>query len=1677
MADEYTPREKRVDPGTTPPSGGEIGVPSQPDGVGSNIRFQQQGPLGTTPETRSDEERMESYNAAIEAAKARVGKSTGIQTTQQVKETNKNIEQTKQQVARDLETKKQALTQLQTYYTNLDKIPHVSDETMHIVRGQISAKQSEIAELEKNRSAVDRLYSQSTKQVVQKVEQERIMSVGQQQKESALEAHKRLGSQVETRNVGGATVLVSAMSPQVEKVTRTPITSRGPSVLTSLTDVKAAENLGYGTLSISQKQPVETVSPKFRSVDMVTPVTLQEQQQKEFLSYAKEAGYKYIYKKTETGYEKIPLSQATIELAKSQDAQYVLLPKIPKDSAVLTTLNTTGPEVIFLSTKQEVEKYPTSGKEKQDFPKSYKSTDITPKNVFEGFYKGGVLPFTEFLLTPRPWIGSILVPKIREAEKEAARTLPGRIGAGPSLDSETLKQLIQQRPLTGTGHGLGYDVGSGIFFGATIAAPTGKVPLPIKVKSFEVLAETKPLITVKSITTSKTKPSQITTAERELTAKGPKVIQTSEKEITVLEKPTTKLTPTITITKPVKEAGTIKISTPEGKVIKTLTPEEAKVIPPEDIEALVKGKTKVDELTPTGKAKILELVPSKIPAGSLAAKLEVTPSTKTAELVARGINIRNVVPELVSGVKGFGQIVARKPKVFYHGTPPTNIEKIVTRGFHNKPAVDWSHGFLVKNAIYAATSKSEASSYGGGVLKLVLKDTAKMLDLTKPFKTKRGIPIDAILENKITELMKKGSTKSFIDTVKTAQKAGYDVVKDPWNPEVVIFNPNKIIKKIKNLTPKSLAVEKVQPVTPETQTIGTRTQEQIARQRLGNLKYKIAQSTSSRGHYIGGTSAVELLVPKGTFRQAKDVDVYVKSSGNPLADVKAVKAEGEKLLKVVQEFDKKMGIERDLGYNFLELAEQKGKSMFFVKDLAKDEMIFEVMIRGTPKNVRHADKITTFGGVRARHASQVIKDKSQIIRVFKKGEDVPQGKLEKAIQDVKLFKETESIRKSYFATIKEAETKPVKTSDEPLVGLGKGKKVKTTIAKSSEGKPLTIWRGLSFRNQPLVGVQQGKLVLGIDYKRIPFQKIAIGSKEFKRSGYEAAFGFGMEKKFFYTPKSLEEQVRRGIIPPIAQERGEAWVKGVDTAEELGVPANVGEYGKLPIKGLTQRQSDYELGFVARQQKQKNVELVHGSAALRPQISETLKAEAGTELKLGDVDIVPTKQTPEEAERLMKLFVKDFPLENGQKLRVEKPEGVGNIQAILEEKGKSSSKIFEVVLKESEQTKAGEDISKGTHILGYEIPFKKSVTAKDIPVKTHVMEFQLLTNVKQALAYQKGGKTFLDIYPSSGRTKDIVRGYWALKETALTRGSEELEKQSEKIRSLYPGVEFTDVKPEKLLLSASVKKPSILPPSDFITPTSLLATKLTVERNESPPSLEKPQSITSKPIISSYSKLSYKPATKSAYHGLATKKIGSSFTQSPATKSQSVWDSFGSKSNIPKSKLNSVTSSISSKPTKSSLINTSKKPSTSISSSSKGSSSKGSTTSTSTLGSSLTSTSSTLNLKTVPIITIPEEKIPKFPAVPFWKTRMYKPFKEKDKPRADFLGNVPTTEIGGVFGKRRDIIYGRKKTEKLVAVDVLESSKGRFTKTRKSSIGKKATYFFTAKPNKGKKASAKSLLRL
>ena len=618
------------------------------------------------------------------------------------------------------------------------------------------------------------------------------------------------------------------------------------------------------------------------------------------------------------------------------------------------------------------------------------------------------------------------------------------------------------------------------------------------------------------------------------------------------------------------------------------------------------------------------------------------------------------------------------------------------------------------------------------------------------------------------------------------------------------------------------------------------------------------------------------------------------------------------------------------------------------------------------------------------------------------------------------------------------------------VGAQAFKKYSSLVYQSKklliDEKPTTILRSLTWKDKPLISLQEGKLVKGYKPELIPLEKIGgLG-----RSGYEGALGSGMEKEIFYSTRALTSQVQRKIIPQIAKERAESASRLLELTKEI--KGDIGAFGKTPIKGLTQKQSDYLLSTVVKEQKAGTVELVHGSTALKPQIAAPIRKEAGSSLQLGDIDVVPKGKDIEKiGTGLIERFAKDFPLEKGQKLQMIKP--FGKNKALILKDSDEERKIFEVVIRGTKDSESG--LTTGSKILGYNIPEKASVKAKDIPVKLHTARFQQLTQGKQVLAYQIGSKTSLDIFTSSGRTKDIVRFYWKARSDAFITGGEKgkvIEKEAEHFRALYD-IEFTNYKPEKVLLYSSriTSEPSsklsgiiqtspktVTPSVKEESPPSSITSKIVKDKTFSNSRLTSSgiQPRVTDPVMSSWI-TSSKPS-RLASSELSSKLIGSDIP--------SILSSSGRFSiKTPSIK----TPSIKTKSPPSSMVLTPSKPPSIIkqpsikTTSSKGSISKAP----SRISPSTKLGSSRLTAKPAILIT----RLPPRPIIAgvIWRSRISKPKPRPRKYRKPFLGNVHIEEITGFRTKYTDLDVG-KKVERLARKDVLSTRK----RKNKSLFGKK-----------------------
>ena len=534
-------------------------------------------------------------------------------------------------------------------------------------------------------------------------------------------------------------------------------------------------------------------------------------------------------------------------------------------------------------------------------------------------------------------------------------------------------------------------------------------------------------------------------------------------------------------------------------------------------------------------------------------------------------------------------------------------------------------------------------------------------------------------------------------------------------------------------------------------------------------------------------------------------------------------------------------------------------------------------------------------------------------------------------------------------------------------------------------KTHTVWQGLTWKDKPLIGFQEGHLIKGFNPSQVAAKLEKVQTDAMGRHGYELSLGTGVEKELYYSKQSLQEFVKRDLITPTDVKRVEAWKEALEKTK--GIKAETGEFGTKPIEGLTQEQSDYLLRWVAKHQQKGDVQAVHGSTALRPQISEGLRQEAGVHLQLGDVDVVLKAQGTEaktiaKANKLIQDVEKNFPLDDYQKLVIKMPKNPKShrsLTLVSSDTATKPKKIFEIVSHNTETYGASFGLAP-YKIMAERLPMG-TITATDTPVKAHVMRYQTLTNVKQAVAFQPGIDAKMMVYPSSGRTKDIVRAYWSLRQEAVKVGGERgviITQKAENIRSLYPKISFDDFVPEKGIIS-------------FADESSTISSKLLKQSTTS---------ITTSVISSS---------------SLKTASAVSSFTSSSSLKTASAVSSF-----TPTSIGLSGVSSSAVSPIKST---SSKTPSTKTPS---------------TKTPSIKAPSISIKTPTVkpPSIKTPSVKpVGGFPVLaterqaivpPVWKTAAEKAVEKPSpfKPLDPFRGNVLRGNIIGVIGKESTITRGK-----------------------------------------------------
>jgi len=585
-----------------------------------------------------------------------------------------------------------------------------------------------------------------------------------------------------------------------------------------------------------------------------------------------------------------------------------------------------------------------------------------------------------------------------------------------------------------------------------------------------------------------------------------------------------------------------------------------------------------------------------------------------------------------------------------------------------------------------------------------------------------------------------------------------------------------------------------------------------------------------------------------------------------------------------------------------------------------------------------------------------------------------------------------------------------------------------TLKFPIDNKMKTVYRGVTIKDKPILGVQNNKLVKGFDETKLPFEK--IDTSKFNRYGWEPTQSTGIASKTVFAGKTLDDMVQRKIITKLDKER-------IDTFKDLysitdKVKTKTGKFSTEPIDGLTQKQSDYLLNYAKIGQKKGTVDTLHGSTALQPQISPSLRIKAGTNLKLGDLDLSPKAKKPKNLPKVASKLIqglKDFPLEKGQSIRIidDVTNSKVNKQLVLKNSDGTEKKVLEVVLEERDASGIkGLVVRDGTKVLNQKL-VSKTVKTKDFDLKIHARRFQLQENMRTALGFHKGKDAQFSVYASEGRSKDIVRSYWNFKEDAVRVGGDKgktIDARAEHLRSLY-NLDFSDIQPQKvLLLSSKQSKSTGLFDNDiFVSPSTITPKNIDVKtgnQNHSDLDFLETKSTGIKKPISNNSILS-KPAIKkinfkSVKSTIQSKSIRS--TKSPYLKSPSVTlTSTTQLHKQPSSPKSPSVKSPKSPSTKSPSVNSSKPPMSPTYPSV-----------------TLTSTAKPPQSPPIRLLTTPSMKPTptRKPLLIFRTNAITPPKKRKERKNGkifDFIGSSRSDNMTGLFD-RKAITYGKKNIAKI-----------------------------------------------
>lgn len=560
-------------------------------------------------------------------------------------------------------------------------------------------------------------------------------------------------------------------------------------------------------------------------------------------------------------------------------------------------------------------------------------------------------------------------------------------------------------------------------------------------------------------------------------------------------------------------------------------------------------------------------------------------------------------------------------------------------------------------------------------------------------------------------------------------------------------------------------------------------------------------------------------------------------------------------------------------------------------------------------------------------------------------------------------------------------------------------------------------QGITINNKPIIGVVNKKLVFGTPKpETIPLNKIGLK----KRIEGELSYGYGAERNLFYSDTALTHMENIGFINKLSKTRSQASQKLEYATQKSKGDIFVGKLGENVFKNVSDDQGKALLKFIEKEYKVGTIEEPHGSLATRVHIQPSLRKESGNVLRLGDLDIVVKRLAKESDEifeqrvsRIIQDVKKVFPIGKGEKLKITDKIGDSRSLELKRKDAKSFNKIFEIVVKDSDEIKLGLNKNSPTHIMGYKIP-TDSVKMIEYDIRTSTLNYQGLTQTKTINAFQEyiptiskyaeklGTKNIssiesvvgkvkgelddlvlLDtkskamIYPVVGREeKDVVRRYWQGRQSELNQIGDGLIKDAKKTRDaaesfkkLYPEFDFTKAVSDKVSISFESSKTSSI---SFGSSKSSSLDKLV--KSTIPASVKNP----------TYNDDMFKPTT----YSVPTKSVSRSIVSRPV--SIRSWIVKSSSKSLSKSSFSKSKSS-SGKPVVT-LIGKSLFPKT-------------------------TQRSKKQNKIIVPFVTLNDA------------LRTRRTSKRKDKKIFEFIGNSRSDNISGIFN-RDEIIYGKKKIARI-----------------------------------------------